>query len=92
MDLQTALSHPLWMAHQVGNTYKMDGKGEWQIAYYPLFECGKTGEVYTEPRALIERQADWNGEQGTDFREVPLRYLESELKVESIKLKVQSKK
>ena len=54
----------------------MDGKGEWKIAYYPLFECGKTGEVYDEPRALIEQPSDWNGVKGTDFREVPLRYLD----------------
>ncbi len=52
--------------------YTMDGKPElWKVAYYPLLECGKTGEVYQEPRALIERPI----KGGIDFREVPLRYL-----------------
>ena len=52
--------------------YTMDGKPElWKVAYYPIFQDGKTGAVYDEPRALIERPIDG----GTDFREVPLRYL-----------------
>ena len=50
----------------------MDGKpDEWKIAYYPLTECGKTGEVYEEPRALIEKPI----QGGIDLREIPLRYL-----------------
>ena len=50
----------------------MDGKpAEWKIAYYPIFENGKTGEKYEEPRALIERPMN----EGIDFREIPLRYL-----------------
>ena len=76
MELQKALDHPIWEAHKIGNTYKMDGKGKWEIAYYPIFECGKTGEVYDSPRALVESKAIWNGVEGTDFREVPLHYLE----------------
>ena len=76
MDLEIALNDLEKLNHKKGDTYKMDGKGEWKIAYYPLFECGKTGEVYDEPRALIEHPSDWNGVKGTDFREVPLRYLE----------------
>jgi hypothetical protein len=75
MELQKALEHPLWKAHEIGNTYKMDGKGEWKIVYYPIFEDGVSGEEYSEPRALVERPAIFNGELGTDFREVPLRYL-----------------
>ena len=52
--------------------YTMDGKPElWKVAYYPILQDGKTGVVYDEPRALIERPIDG----GTDFREVPLRYL-----------------
>lgn len=58
--------------YYTGQYYTMDDKPElWKIAYYPLLECGKTGEVYNEPRALIERPI----KGGTDFREVPLRYL-----------------
>lgn len=52
--------------------YTMDGKPNlWKIAYHPINECGKTGEVYEEPRALVESPI----EGGTDFREIPLRYL-----------------
>jgi len=76
MDLESALNDLAKKGHKKGDTYKMDGKGEWKIAYYPLFECGKTGEVYEEPRALVEQPGNWNGVKGTDFREVPLRYLE----------------
>jgi len=64
MELQKALEHPLWKTHKIGKTYKMDSKGEWKIAYYPIFECGKTGEVYDSPRALVDQKAitcsqDW---------------------------------
>lgn len=76
MDLQEALNHPIWKAHKIGNTYKMDGKGEWKIVYYPIFENGKTGEAYDCPRALVEHKSNWNGKEGIDFREVPLHYLE----------------
>lgn len=70
--LQKALNHPTWIAHTPGDTYTMDGKPDlWKIAYYPIFEDGKTGEIYKEPRALIEKPM----KGGTDFREVPLRYL-----------------
>jgi len=71
MSLKQALSNPIWVNHRIGNTYSMDGMNGWKIAYYPIFENGKTGEQYSEPRALIERPI--NG--GIDFREVPLRYL-----------------
>jgi hypothetical protein len=71
-NLQKALSDPLWINHKIGNTYSMDGKGGWKIAYYPIFEDGKTKEVYKEPRALVEKLI---GKEGIDFREVPLRYL-----------------
>lgn len=70
--LTTALAHPLWLSHNIGDVYTMDGKPQlWKIAYYPIFEDGKTHEQYGEPRALIERPI----RGGTDFREVPLRYL-----------------
>lgn len=49
----------------------MDGKGGWKIAYYPIFSDGKTNELYSEPRALVEKPI----QGGIDFREVPLRYL-----------------
>ena len=71
MNLKQALSNPIWVNHKIGNTYSMDGVKSWKIAYYPIFENGKTGEKYTEPRALIERPIPG----GIDFREVPLRYL-----------------
>lgn len=59
--------------HSIGDVYTMDGKPDlWKIAFYPINEDGKTGEIYQEPRALIERPIPG----GTDFREVPLRYLD----------------
>ena len=70
-ELEEALNNPLWKSHKNGDTYKMDGKDAWRMTYYPTFECGKTLEQYNEPRALIERPMI----DGTDFREVPLRYL-----------------
>ena len=70
--LSAALSHPLWNEHKIGDTYTMDGKPDlWKIAYYPIFEDGKTKNQYSEARALIEKPMVG----GTDFREVPLRYL-----------------
>jgi len=76
--LQKALSDSTWMSHVIGNAYQMDNKPDkWKIAYYPIFEDGKTREVYEEPRALVEKTILGKlGEKiGTDFREVPLRYL-----------------
>lgn len=76
--LQQALSDNIWKRHEIGNNYQMDGKPDkWKIAYYPIFECGKTNEVYDEPRALVEKDILGKFDQkiGTDFREVPLRYL-----------------
>lgn len=70
--LAQALQNELWQQHVLGATYTMDGKPDkWKIACYPIFEDGKNGEVYVEPRALVERPITG----GTDFREVPLRYL-----------------
>lgn len=70
--LQNAINHPLWRSHKIGDNYTMDGKPTlWKIAYYPIFEDGHTGRVYNEPRALMETPM----ENGTDFREIPLRYL-----------------
>jgi hypothetical protein len=72
MNLQQALAHPTWQSHKIGDTYTMDNKPEsWKIAYYPIFEDGKNGDQYEEPRALVENPIPG----GTDFREVPLRYL-----------------
>ena len=62
----------LWKNHKVGDEYQMDGKPDkWKITYYPILEDGKTGEKYNEPRALVEKPIVG----GTDFREIPLRYL-----------------
>lgn len=72
MKLQEALSNSLWKQHKIGDTYTMDGKPDlWKIAYYPIFEDGKTGAEYEEARALVEKPIIG----GTDFREIPLRYL-----------------
>lgn len=76
--LQLALDKPLWREHKIGNEYALinkDGSKDfgWKIAYYPIFEDGKTGKQYSEPRALIERPML----NGTDFRETPLRYIQS---------------
>lgn len=76
--LQKALQDEIWVQHKIGNEYQMDGKNDkWKIAYYPIFEDGKTNEAYVEPRALVEKPILGKlGEKiGTDFREVPLRYL-----------------
>ena len=70
--LQMALADKIWQEHKLDDEYQMDGKLDlWKIAYYPIFENGKTNEVYEEPRALVEKPIVG----GTDFREVPLRYL-----------------
>ena len=60
-----------WLDHKIGNVYSMDGVSGWKIVYYPINEDGKTGKPYDEPRALVEKPI----KGGTDFREVPLRYL-----------------
>lgn len=76
--LAAALANPIWINHKIGNTYTMDGKPDlWKIAYYPIFQDGKTNEVYEEPRALVEKNilGKYDEKIGTDFREVPLRYL-----------------
>lgn len=74
--LKIALENTLWTSHTIGDKYRMDGKGSWNIAYYPLMGCGKTQEAYSEPRALIEAPSTFGGVKGIDFREVPMRYLE----------------
>lgn len=71
LKLSYALMNSLWVKHQIGDTYTMDGVSGWKIAYYPILEDGKTGKEYVEPRALVEKEIPG----GTDFREVPLRYL-----------------
>ena len=64
----------LYDSHKIGDLYSMDGKGEWKIAYYPIL-ADYFGNEYGEPRALMERPAMFEGVKGTDFREVPLRYI-----------------
>lgn len=73
MKLIQALSDLKWINHKIGTIYSMDGVSGWKIAYYPILEDGKTKEVYSEPRALVEKPI----QGGTDFREVPLRYLKN---------------
>lgn len=74
-SLRAALSHPLWLAHQIGDIYTMDGESGWNIAYYPIMEDGKTGKAYDRPRVLVEKPRKFNGVMGTDFREVPIEFL-----------------
>ncbi len=67
-----ALSDQIWVNHNIGDQYLIGGdKDKWKIAYYPIFENGKTGLRYDEPRALMEKPIIG----GTDFREMPLRYI-----------------
>lgn len=73
--LKQALEAPLWLSHKLGDRYTMDGKGNWKMVYYPLLGCGKTQEEYDEPRALMETKKMYNGKEGMDLREVPLRYI-----------------
>ena len=76
-SLQDALNHPLWLAHKPAHRYLMDGKGSWQLYYYPIMGDGKTQEEYTEPRALMRSERRFkDGKFGTDLREVPLRYID----------------
>ena len=70
-ELKKALNKPLWESHKIGNTYKIDGNGNWEIVYYPIFECGRTGKEYSEPRALMQNI----DKEGFFSKEVPLRYL-----------------
>lgn len=73
-ELDIALQHPVWKQHALDTLYTAKGcKGLWKLAYYPIFCDGKTGESYTEPRALMEQQMT---DGGTDFREMPLRYVQ----------------
>ena len=76
--LQKALLNEIWISHKIGSEYQMDGKKDkWKIAYYPIFEDGKTNEIYDEPRALVDKDilGKFDEKIGVDFREVPLRYL-----------------
>jgi len=77
--IKKATENPLWKSHKIGNVYDMDKTTGWKIAYYPILEDGATGELYSEPRALIEKPSVFKGVKGTDFREVPLRYLSEAL-------------
>jgi len=73
-----ALNDLIWVNHNLGDTYQMDNKKDlWKIAYYPIFECGRTKISYDEPRALVEKPILGKLDMliGIDFREVPLRYL-----------------
>lgn len=82
--LQIALNNQLWLSHKIGDKYTMDDKSDlWKIAYYPIFEDGKNGEQYDEPRALVEKPifGKLDEQIGTDFREVPMRYLTKNEKV-----------
>ena len=73
--LKSALDSSLWRSHKKEDRYRVDGKGVWKVAYYPILGCGKTQKEYDEPRALMETKKNFNGEVGVDFREMPLRYI-----------------
>ena len=72
--LKEALEDPKWKNHKLEDTYTMDGSPDlWKIAYYPILVDARTGDEYPEPRALVEKPIPG----GTDFREIPLRYLDA---------------
>ena len=76
--LSEALLNPVWASHKIGDEYAMEGRnGLWKIAYYPIFEDGKSKEEYAEARALVEavKPLVIAGVVGIDFVEVPMRYL-----------------
>lgn len=87
LRLKEALDNISYKEHKIGDVYSIknvNGKIDegWKIAYYPLFGTYK-GENndkqwidFEEPRALIEKKL----ETGSDFREMPLRYLTKILK------------
>ena len=81
-ELDIAMRHVIWVRHKSGDQYYMinqDGSKDpgWKIAYYPIFEDGRTGEKYKEPRALMEKPFAENSKfDGNDLREMPLRYIE----------------
>lgn len=80
--LAPALLDPLWGNHLIGDRYTVKNAGkigdeEWLLAYYPLFgtyegpaEARRYVE-FAEPRFLMEKR--FAG--GTDFREVPGRFI-----------------
>lgn len=74
MNLETALNDELYLSHNSGDRYylKNSGGGSWELVYYPIFACGKSGREYKEPRGLF-LQDGWNDDY-MDFRECPLRY------------------
>ena len=74
--LHDALVHPLWLSHSIGDSYRMDGRGEWELYYYPILGDGQTQIPYDEPRALVKADRMFGNKLGMDLREVPLRYLE----------------
>lgn len=93
MNLEEALSDPIWKDHKVGDIYYLvhsNGKKEegWKISYYPLSGTyqevnGKNEWVdFNEPRVLIERKTYFKAhkEWGIDFREIPIRFLEKQNK------------
>lgn len=71
-QLQLALNHDTWISHERNHRYTVDGKGIWALVYYPIFECGKTGDQYNEPRALMHDTT----KDGFWSKEMPLRYIE----------------
>jgi hypothetical protein len=73
--LVKALLDPVYLSHNPGDRYTMDGKGHWTMTYYPFLLDVKTGKEYQEPKALMECPKTFGNVKGIDFREVPLRYL-----------------
>ena len=71
--LKKALNDNIYLSHERNKSiYKMDDKEDkWILVYYPIFENGKTNELYKEPRALMQNI----NKKGFWCKEVPLRYL-----------------
>lgn len=71
--MQKALEDPKFAEHTPQDIYTMDKLPDrWELVYYPIFEDGKTGKQYAEPRALM-RNMD---KEGFWSKEVPLRYID----------------
>ena len=73
IDLKESLLDLVWVNHKRNESiYTMDElPDKWILVYYPIFQHGKTNEIYNEPRALMQNI----DKEGVWTKEVPLRYL-----------------
>lgn len=72
MNLQSALDNPIFQQHKIGALYSIKGDSRlWKLTYYPIFQNGKNGDYYDEPRVLVETPIL----NGIEFREMPIHFL-----------------